>query len=186
MVLDTFFENPKTKHLMKLLNLREREVEGLMLAIWRFTKYNAPRGDIGKYTDEELEIALEWDQPGTLIPALLKARFFDHSNDPRVRFTVHQWHEHCEAHVHTLVVRLCTTFADGTFPHTGKASAYERQKFYEKYPDRRPPPPPPENVTQFPPKATTSRSHNPRQPRSDRADVPQSLAQLLERERMGG
>lgn len=157
-------------------------------ALWRMTKKLTPRGDIGHYTDEEIEKWIGWNRetPKPLMEILHDCRFLDRHEDPAIRWVIHDWPEHCEEYVHIKVARMRERFIDGTYPHTGDLSQYQRAKFYEKFPEARPTTEPPSpNVRPFPSTSDRQRPRQPRQSRSGNPDVPNSLAALLEKERWG-
>jgi hypothetical protein len=80
--------------LKRQLKLPFWQVIGVLEAIWHTTLRNAPAGDIGKLSNEEIAAAIEWDgDADELIAALVKARWLD--VDTEFRLVVHDWSDHC-------------------------------------------------------------------------------------------
>jgi hypothetical protein len=89
-----------TESKLKFLGLKRQlrlpfwQVVGVLEALWHTTLRNAPDGDIGRLTNEEIAAAIEWDgDADELISALVKSRWLD--ADPDFRLIVHDWSEHC-------------------------------------------------------------------------------------------
>jgi hypothetical protein len=75
-------------------------VIGLLERMWLFTSGSAIRGDIGKYTNEEIAEDIGWTGDcDVLINALVNRHWLDESPDPAVRLVVHDWHDHAPKHV---------------------------------------------------------------------------------------
>lgn len=80
--------------LKRQLRLPFWQVVGILEAIWHTTLRNAPDGDIGRLSNEEIAAAIEWDgDADELIAALVKSRWLD--TDVDFRLIVHDWSEHC-------------------------------------------------------------------------------------------
>lgn len=84
----------KFKILHRRLGFRKvRETVGLLESLWMFCQHNAKRGDIGRFSDLELAIELEWDgDPEELIDALVESRWLDRC--ALNRLVVHDWEDH--------------------------------------------------------------------------------------------
>ena len=89
-------DHPKTRELAIVLNLKRWEVTGLLEALWHFTAAYAKRGDIGRWTDQQIAAALEWDRtsPEELIDALVRCKFLDQCKTHRL--VVHDWQTHAD------------------------------------------------------------------------------------------
>lgn len=88
-------DNPKFRHLVRDFKKPLYVVVGILESIWAFTKKNAPQGDIGKWTDEEICDAIEWDGPiDQLIDVLVDRKWLDRC--PVHRLVVHAWEEHAD------------------------------------------------------------------------------------------
>lgn len=69
------------------------QIVGLLEALWQFAATDAPLGDIGKFSNEEIAMAVEWQgDPDELIEALVSTEWLDLSD--RHRLVIHHWHEH--------------------------------------------------------------------------------------------
>jgi hypothetical protein len=80
--------------LKRQLRLPFWQVVGVLEALWHTTLRNAPDGDIGKLSNEDIASAIEWDgDADELIAALVKSRWLD--TDPDYRLIVHDWSDHC-------------------------------------------------------------------------------------------
>ncbi|MCZ6651722.1 MAG: hypothetical protein O7D91_01660 [Planctomycetota bacterium] len=82
---------------------------GLLESLWQFTAADAPRGDIGKFTNEDIATAVEWQgDPDELIEALVETGWLDKSDE--FRLVVHHWHEHCPDYLRKRVQRRGESF----------------------------------------------------------------------------
>lgn len=105
----------KFKHLMRDLDLTESFTLGVLQNLWLKTDINAPRGNIGKFSDEDIAVMIDWrGDPEGLINALVAREWLD--EDPEHRLVVHDWPEHCEDTTHGKVARNLEYFADGSPP----------------------------------------------------------------------
>jgi hypothetical protein len=78
-----------------ILKMSKCPVLGYLEGMWHFSGKYTPHGDIGKYSNEEIEAWLEWDgEPGALIEAFRLAGWIDASESHR--FVVHDWHLHAD------------------------------------------------------------------------------------------
>ena len=89
-----------TESKLKFMGLKRKlrlpfwQVVGVLEALWHTTLRNAPDGDIGKLSNDEIAAAIEWDgSADEMIDALIKSRWLD--EDPEFRLVVHDWSEHC-------------------------------------------------------------------------------------------
>jgi hypothetical protein len=91
----TAMQHTKLKKLMRKLNLPQWGAVGLLESLWHLTAREALMGDIGKLTDEDIAIAIDWkDEPQVLIDALVDAGWIDRSEMSRL--VVHDWEEHAD------------------------------------------------------------------------------------------
>src|SRR5512139_2159760 len=99
----------KFRLLQRRLQLPSWQIKGLLTAIWHFTIENAPRGDIGRFTDEEIAVGIEYDgDAAQLIEGLVSTRWLDRCRT--YRLVVHDWHEHCEVFVRKRLERKGISF----------------------------------------------------------------------------
>ena len=95
MALRAVLDHPKFARLRKLLGLRRCPALGYLEGLWHFTGRYAPHGDLGKFTDLDIESWLEWEgDDGTLIAALITAGWID--RDSKYRLIVHDWKQHAD------------------------------------------------------------------------------------------
>ncbi len=88
-------DHPKTLRLAKLLQIERWGAVGILESLWHFTARHAIRGDIGRWSDEDICEAIGWEQePGKLIDALVEAGWLD--RDEVHRLLVHDWHDHAD------------------------------------------------------------------------------------------
>ena len=86
------------------------QVIGLLESLWQFTATDAPLGDVGKFSNDDIATAVEWPgDPNELVAALIKTEWLDISDD--FRLVVHHWHEHCPDYLRKRVQRRGVSFA---------------------------------------------------------------------------
>ena len=101
--------HPKLLHLCRILGLSRRDAVGLLELLWEYTCDYAPAGDIGKFDDNGIAAAVEWNgNPGELISALAEARWLDAC--PKHRLIVHDWAEHAPDYIKKRLSRMKTGF----------------------------------------------------------------------------
>lgn len=95
MALRAVIGHPKFEHLKVLLTSNKSTTLGYLECLWHFCGRFTPAGNIGKYTDAQIEAWLEWNgEPGALIVLFLEAGWID--RDPEYRLLVHDWHKHAD------------------------------------------------------------------------------------------
>ena len=100
-----------TPDLMKFKRLQralggesKRGTVGLLELLWLGTAKNAYRGDIGKFTNEEIAILIDWDgDSDLLIDALVETGWLDRDKD--FNLMVHDWFEHAPKYVKGNIAR---------------------------------------------------------------------------------
>lgn len=113
--------------LMSKSGMPRWQVRGLLDSLWKFTADNCPAGDIGKFTDEEIALGIDWrDEPSALVQLLVDTRWID-AHD-QFRLIVHHWSEHCEDTVHRAMARAKLYFADGSAPKLTRLERHEREE----------------------------------------------------------
>jgi len=84
---------PKFKGLAKELSLPRYATMGVLEAVWDLTGKHSPRGNVGKFSNQEIADDIGWEgDANTLIDALVKHRWLDTSG--RYRLLVHDWKDH--------------------------------------------------------------------------------------------
>lgn len=120
----------KFKQLQRRLNMPLYEARGLLDTLWNFTANNAPHGDIGRFSDEEIAIGIDWRrEPSELIETLTAIRWIDQTET----LLIHDWPEHCEETVHKSLVRKIEVFADGTLPSLSRLPKGDRPEIESQY-----------------------------------------------------
>lgn len=122
----TALNHTKTKKLSRILKIPQYAAVGILECLWHAAANEAPCGDIGKLSDDDIALAIDWDrEPKMLISALLEAGWLDVHKE--YRLIVHDWPEHCEDTVDARVYRMGVTFADGSRPKGTKVGTRERK-----------------------------------------------------------
>jgi hypothetical protein len=88
----------KFKRLQRRLNDTRRGIVGLLESLWIGVAKNCPEGDVGRFSNEEIAIMVDWEgDADQLIEALIECGWIDSSD--QYRLVVHDWHEHCPTYV---------------------------------------------------------------------------------------
>lgn len=104
--------------LMSHLRIPRYAAVGILESLWHLTAREAPRGDIGKLSDERIAIGIDWrgaanrtrQQEATrLVHALTESGWLD-SHDS-YRLVVHDWHDHADEAVKKFIKRNNLTWA---------------------------------------------------------------------------
>ena len=100
----------KMRKLCRRLDVPEYVGVGILESLWHLTAREAPLGDIGKLTDQEIALAIDYRlDAGELVEALVDARWLDRS--PAFRLVIHDWHDHADDTIRRYVSRKGLTFA---------------------------------------------------------------------------
>jgi hypothetical protein len=120
-------QHPKTLELCRLLNISLAQAVGHLELLWHFTAQYAPQGNIGRFTNQWIESACDWQgKPGVLIDAFRRAGWVDdHAND-EIRLVVHNWHLHADDAVRKRLARGHEAFLSVTGKVTGKRQTKRR------------------------------------------------------------
>lgn len=101
--------------LQKDLKLPKFATVGLLQTLWDFTGVNTPEGNIGKFTNEEIAMAIGYeDDPDALVECLIRRAWLDTSEVHRL--VIHHWPDHCEDRIHERLAKERRLFADGSKP----------------------------------------------------------------------
>lgn len=83
----------KFKKLKLKLQLPQWQVVGLLESIWKLAMSSAQAGDIGRYSDEDIAVCIEYaGDANELIEAMVESGWLD--KDPEFRLVIHDWSEH--------------------------------------------------------------------------------------------
>jgi len=97
------FHHTKMDELMRLLDLPRWGAVGVLESLWALTAREAPRGDIGKLSDERIALGIGWrgrknvkpsEEAVRLVQALVEAEWLEVNAECRI--VVHDWAEHCD------------------------------------------------------------------------------------------
>lgn len=105
---------------MAALEIKSRPLAvGYLEMLWHFTAEFAPQGDIGRYSDDRIEGALDWSgKRGRLVEALTTSGWVD--LDASTRLFVHDWEDHADAAVAKKLKRAGLQFLKHTPKVTGQ------------------------------------------------------------------
>lgn len=114
-------EKIKFKRTKRAFGLPLWQAVGLIESVWMAAYQNAPAGDIGKMSNEDIAAAIEWEgSPDELIAQLVKDGWID--EDEEFRLIVHDWSDHV------------AQFLKGAFAKHGKLFADQAAKQRAKQP----------------------------------------------------
>jgi hypothetical protein len=95
----------KFKRLVRRLKESNRGVVGLLEMLWAGVAKNCPRGDIGRFCNEDIAVMVDWDgDADDLVAALVECRWLD--EDDECRLVVHDWADHCPNYLKANINRL--------------------------------------------------------------------------------
>ncbi len=115
----------KMKRICRKLNLPLWQGVGLLESIWHLTAREAPRGDIGKLSDEDIALSIDYRGDETqMIEALVTTGWLE--RDPVERLIVHDWWEHADDAVQARLARTRQYFVRRNSPKLTKLNAVER------------------------------------------------------------
>lgn len=91
-------QSTKFLKLKRRLSLPHWQCVGLLESLWLFTQHNAPLGDVGRHSDEDLAAAIEWaGDARELVTALIECGWLDECAVSRL--VVHDWAEHAPTYI---------------------------------------------------------------------------------------
>ncbi len=125
----------KFKKLQRRLSLPLWQAIGLLEALWTFTALNAPAGDVGRHSDEDIAAWLEWGgDEADLIAVLVECEWLD--EDETHRLIIHDWHDHAPNYVKGFLARYGKDFVSTKQPT--KQPTEQATKQATKQPTRQP------------------------------------------------
>lgn len=128
MALRAVADHPKLSRLKAILKCGRGEAMGYLEAMWHFAGRYTPQGNIGKYSDEEIEAWIEWRGDNrALVAALIESGWLD--TDDAHRLVIHDWAQNADELVNTELARKCLRFVDGSIPKSGRLNKSERENF---------------------------------------------------------
>lgn len=109
-------EHPKTMMLSGLLEVERFAAVGILECLWHFTARYAPRGDVGKFSDQVIADAIGWRKDAKqFVQALIQSGWLD--EDSECRLLIHDWSEHADDTVNKYLKRSKQRFFDGRKPY---------------------------------------------------------------------
>jgi hypothetical protein len=124
----------KMKRLCRYLDIPQWQAVGILESIWFVTARETPAGNIGKLSDEDIALAIDYRADETkLIEALVKSGWLD--RHPIFRLIIHDWWDHADDAVHMRMARGKRYFACGSSPKLGRLPTkerYEAEEFYSR------------------------------------------------------
>ena len=85
----------KFKKLQRRLGLRSWEAKGLLQSVWDFVGDNCPRGDVGRFSNEDIAFGIDFEGDfDPVIEALVETGWLEESEEHRL--IIHDWKDHCE------------------------------------------------------------------------------------------
>ena len=88
-------QHTKLKRLVRALKVPQYAAVGILESLWHLTAREAPEGNIGKLSNEDIAAWIDWEcDSDDLIAALVTAGWIDHDTDNRL--VIHDWHEHAD------------------------------------------------------------------------------------------
>lgn len=94
----------KMKRLCRKLDIPLWQAVGLLESIWHITARQTPCGNIGKISDEDIAIAIDYHQDERrMITALVETGWLDRNNQHRL--VVHDWPDHADDGIHMKLAR---------------------------------------------------------------------------------
>jgi hypothetical protein len=131
--------------LARKLGIPKHSAVGILEMLWHFTAEYAKDGNIGRYSDEEIAAAVEWQGDAkSLISALVETKWLDEESSlfsgaqpgaHHAHICVHDWAHHCDDGVHTFLARAGKLFADGSKPNLSRLSYSDRRRLNKKLRD---------------------------------------------------
>lgn len=108
-------DNPKTKRLARALGVETWGACGVLELLWHFTAKHAIKGDIGRWSDQEIADAIDWkDDSEKFVKTLVETGWLDLCKDHRL--LVHDWEDHADESVKKTLKNRSEDFAK----HSGK------------------------------------------------------------------
>ncbi len=115
----------KMKRLCRRLDVPIYHGVGILESLWQLTAREAPRGDIGKLSNEDIIIGIDYrEDEDDLIESLISAGWVDRSEE--FRLVIHDWDEHADDAVHMRLARSRAHFCTGRAPKLARLGGKER------------------------------------------------------------
>jgi len=125
----------KFKRLQRHLKLPLWQTIGLLESLWHCALTNAPDGDIGRLSNDDIAAAIEWeDDADNLVNALVQTGWLD--TDDQFRLIVHDWSQHVPNFLKGAYEKHEKQFADEVAKQRAKHDTEQPAKQDAKQPAR--------------------------------------------------
>lgn len=115
----------KFRKLVRRLGDSTRGVVGLLELLWAATAKQAPCGDIGRHSNEDIAELCDWDgEADALIEALVACGWLD--VDETYRLVVHDWHDHAPGWVRAALMKRKQSFVTARSSEASNERSNER------------------------------------------------------------
>lgn len=119
---------------MRVLKVPSYAAVGLLEKLWHLTAREAPAGNVGRLSDDDIADWLGWEQSSALlIDGLVEAGWLDRYEDPGVRLYIHDWHEHSDDTVDNHLARAVARYANGALPRMTRLTKQERENLTAQF-----------------------------------------------------
>lgn len=106
------FQHTKVRRLMRVLNLPLFSAVGILECLWNLTSREAPQGNIGKLSDDDIADAVGWEKkPSDLIESLVLCGWIERSSCHRL--IIHDWQDHADDTTKKSLQRSSLPFLSG-------------------------------------------------------------------------
>jgi len=136
-MLKSGLNHPKMLLLAKLLGEEVVTARGIMESLWQMTAELAPRGNIGKFSSDQIVSALHWRgihsslTVNEIMQAIVDAGFLD--PHPEFGLLCHDWPRHCDHYVHRKLALETLYFCDGSIPSLKRIATAQRPEILKAY-----------------------------------------------------
>ncbi|MCF8131346.1 MAG: hypothetical protein K9N10_22785 [Deltaproteobacteria bacterium] len=112
----------KFKLLKRKLSLNLWQAKGLLESIWGVCATHTMQGNIGKLSNEEICVCIEWEgDPDKLFAILIECGWIDECAE--YRLIIHDWAHHCPTYIKGNLSRHRKTFAQPVAKQSAKHGA---------------------------------------------------------------
>jgi hypothetical protein len=88
-------QHTKLKRLVRALKVPQYAAVGILESLWHLTAREAPEGNIGKLSNEDIAAWMDWEgDPDQLITGLVSSGWIDEVTGSRL--LIHDWYEHAD------------------------------------------------------------------------------------------
>ena len=109
----------KFRKLQRKLSCSRIVAVGTLELLWIAVQKNAPQGDIGRFTDEEIAIECDWEgDPELLVDSLVECNWLDRCDTHRL--IVHDWKDHAPGWVKRQLARHKKSLIEGASQSIGE------------------------------------------------------------------